>query len=90
VRANADDTARVPSTFIKTVHSIASDRLNSLQDKMHEYLNNGAFLGFLIDRKHRKVYRYRPNQAPEILDHPEEVGGDPELPGFALQMAKIW
>ena len=68
----------------------SSDRLNSWQDKMQEYLNNGASLGFLIDRKHRKVHRCRPNQAPEILDNPEEVGGDPELPGFALQMAKIW
>ncbi len=68
----------------------SSDSLSSLQDKMQEYLNNGASLGFLIDRKHRKVYRYRLNQAPEILDNPEGVGGDPELPGFVLQMAKIW
>lgn len=68
----------------------SSDSLSSLQDKMQEYMDNGASLGFLIDRKHRKVYRYRPNQAPEILDNPEGVGGDPELPGFVLRMAKIW
>jgi hypothetical protein len=24
------------------------------------------------------------------LDNPETVSGDPELPGFVLQMAKIW
>jgi Uma2 family endonuclease len=57
---------------------------------MVEYLENGAMLGFLIDRKQRQVHIYRPNQAPEILDHPDAVSGDPELPGFQLQMARIW
>jgi hypothetical protein len=31
-----------------------------------------------------------PHQNIEILDNPEMVKGDPELPGFVLQMAKIW
>ena len=68
----------------------ASDRLNDLQEKMLEYLMNGILLGWLIDRKNRQVYVYRPNQDVEILDNPETVKGDPELPGFGLQMAKIW
>jgi len=67
-----------------------SDTLSGLQDKMQEYIDNGASLGLLIDRKNRKVYIYRPNQEPEILDNPETVSGDPVLPGFALRMAKIW
>ncbi|HEY9742114.1 MAG TPA: Uma2 family endonuclease [Coleofasciculaceae cyanobacterium] len=67
-----------------------SDTLSGLQDKMLEYIDNGASLGLLIDRKNRKVYIYRPNQEPEILDNPETVSGDPVLPGFALRMAKIW
>jgi Uma2 family endonuclease len=37
-----------------------------------------------------KVYIYRPNQESEILNNPEAVSGDPELPGFVLRMAKIW
>ncbi len=68
----------------------SSDTLKGLQDKMQEYIANGVLLGFLIDRKNRKVYIYRPNQELEILDNPETVTGDPELPGFVLQMAKIW
>ncbi len=68
----------------------ASDTLTSLQDKLQEYLANGASLGWLIDRKHRTVHLYRPDQAPEILEHPDVVRGDPELPGFGLRMAKIW
>lgn len=68
----------------------ASDRLTTLQDKLQEYMASGAALGWLIDRKDRKVYIYRPNQETKILDNPATVTGDPELPGFVLQMAKIW
>jgi Uma2 family endonuclease len=68
----------------------SSDALTSLQDKMQEYLANGALLGWLIDRKNRTVHIYRPSQEPETLANPETVSGDPELLGFALQMSKIW
>jgi Uma2 family endonuclease len=68
----------------------SSDTLVELQEKMQEYMENGARLGFLIDRKNRSVHLYRPGQAPRILENPEVVEGDPELSGFALRMAKIW
>ncbi len=65
-------------------------RLIKLQEKMQEYIDNGASLGWLIDRQNRKVYIYRPNREVEILDNPEAVTGNPELPGFILRMTKIW
>lgn len=68
----------------------ASDTLSGLKKKMQEYLDNGVLLGLLVDRKNRKVYTYRPNRELEILDNPETVSCEPELPGFVLQMAKIW
>ncbi|NJM75175.1 MAG: Uma2 family endonuclease [Acaryochloridaceae cyanobacterium RU_4_10] len=68
----------------------ASDRLSTLQDKMQEYIDNGALLGFLIDRKSRTVHIYHPDQTPQILENPEVIEGSPELPGFVLKMAKIW
>ncbi|TAD95035.1 MAG: Uma2 family endonuclease [Oscillatoriales cyanobacterium] len=68
----------------------SSDTLKGLQKKMQEYIDNGVSLGLLIDRKNRKVYIYRPEKEPEILDNPETVSGDPELTGFVLRMAKIW
>lgn len=68
----------------------ASDTLKDLQNKMQEYISNGALLGWLIDRKNSTVSIYRPNQEPEILNAPETVSGNPELPGFILRMGKIW
>jgi Uma2 family endonuclease len=57
---------------------------------MQEYIDNGALLGLLIERKNRTVHIYCPNRTPEILDAPASISADPELPGFILQMAKIW
>lgn len=57
---------------------------------MQEYIENGARLGLLIDRKNRSVYVYRPGHSPEILESPIGVSCDPELPGFTLQTASIW
>ncbi len=68
----------------------ASDTVSSLQKKMEEYIANGTVLGWLIDRQNRKVYIYRPNREPEILNDPQTVSGEPELSGFQLVMAKIW
>lgn len=67
-----------------------NDTLKGLQAKMQEYIANGVLLGWLIDRQNQKVYIYRPNREAEVLDNPETVSGEPELPGFVLQMAKIW
>ncbi len=66
------------------------ESLKKLQDKMQEYIDNGTSLGWLIDWQNRKVYIYRPNRELEILENPEAVTGNPELPGFVLRMVKIW
>ncbi|MFM7423948.1 MAG: Uma2 family endonuclease [Elainella sp.] len=68
----------------------ASDTLTSLQAKMQEYQENGVRLGWLIDRQQRRVHIYRPEREPEILENPETVSGDPELPGFRLRLARVW
>jgi Uma2 family endonuclease len=68
----------------------ASDTLKSLQAKMQEYIENGVSLGLLIDRQNRTVYCYRIDGSVAVLNDPDRVSCHPELPGFMLQMAKIW
>ena len=67
-----------------------SDRLSVLQEKMQEYIDNGARLGWLIDPLEQRVYVYRPGQPIEQLDDPAIVSGDPELPGFVLHVRELW
>ena len=69
----------------------SSDNLKTLQDKMAEYMEEpGVKLGWLIDRKQRKVYIYRPNISTECLENPDTVSGEKILPGFVLNMSKVW
>ncbi len=67
-----------------------SDRLQILQDKMQEYIDNGTQLGWLIDRKQRRVFIYRPNIAVEELDNPKTLCGELLLPGFILDLSQVW
>ncbi len=68
-----------------------SDNLKTLQEKMTEYMEEPEVkLGWLIDRKGRKVYIYRPGMPTECLENPESVSGEPVLPGFVLNMTKVW
>jgi len=67
-----------------------TDNLKLLQDKMQEYIDNGTELGWLIDRKQRKVFIYRPQLPVEELDHPLTLSGENVLPGFILDLSQIW
>jgi Uma2 family endonuclease len=67
-----------------------TDSLPVLREKLQEYLDNGAQLGWLIDPLEKRVHIYRPGQSVEILEDPEHVPGDPLLPGFVLPVRELW
>jgi Uma2 family endonuclease len=67
-----------------------SDSIEDLRHKMTEYLDNGAALGWLVDPYEKRVEIYRPGEDTEALDAPEELSGDPVLPGFVLRLDQIW
>ena len=67
-----------------------SDNLEPLREKMREYMANGASLGWLIDRKNKKVEIYRQNQDVEILDNPSTLSGEDVLPAFVLDLTDVW
>ncbi len=81
--------AHICPDFVVELRS-ESDSLLTLQDKMKEYIENGASLGWLIDSKERKVYVYRPDEEVEILENPKEVSGESILKGFTLNLKEIW
>ena len=70
----------------------SSDTLRSQQRKMEEYIANGAKLGWLIDPlgRRQRVYVYRPGADVEVFERPESLSGDPELPGFTLDLQPVW
>lgn len=66
-----------------------TDRLSTVQEKMREYLDNGAKLGWLIDPKSKRVEIYRLGQEIEIVDNPISLSGEDVLPGFVLDLTGI-
>ncbi|WP_445304863.1 Uma2 family endonuclease [Microcoleus sp. S36b_A4] len=67
-----------------------TDNMEPLRAKMKEYINNGARLGWLIDRKNKKVEIYRLNQDVEVLENPISLSGENVLPGFVLDLTEVW
>ncbi|MHC5611775.1 MAG: Uma2 family endonuclease [Nostoc sp.] len=67
-----------------------SDSLKATQEKMREYRDNGAILGWLINRKSRQVEIYRQGQEVEVLDSPAALSGEDVLRGFILNLEAIW
>jgi Uma2 family endonuclease len=66
-----------------------TDDLKLLQDKMQEYIDNGVRLGLLLNSKDHQVEIHRPNQLVQILNQPQQIDCNPELPGFILNLTGI-
>jgi Uma2 family endonuclease len=68
----------------------ASDNLQPTQKKMREYQRVGVRLGLLIDPKKKRVEIYRQGQELEILESPKSIDCNEVMPGFILDLSRIW
>ncbi|MEG4249136.1 Uma2 family endonuclease [Microcoleus sp. AT3-A2] len=62
-----------------------SDNLQTLQDKMLEYLQSGVRLGWLFNPQNQQVEIYRQGQTKEVRSLPTQLSGEDVLPGFVLE-----
>lgn len=67
-----------------------SDHPKSLEEKMEQWMANGAQIGWLIDPVERTVVIYRQGDVPEILHDPTSVQGTGIVAGFELVMGRVW
>jgi Uma2 family endonuclease len=68
----------------------SSDSLKKLREKMQEYIDNGARLGWLIDSTTQQVEIYRPGREAEVWKSSTSLSGEDVLPGFILNLSKVW
>lgn len=89
---SAEQQAKYPPICPDFVVELRSrtDSLDDLRDKMTEYIENGAKLGWLIDPKEKNVHVYRSNAVTEILDKPDEMSGETLLPKLVLNLRDFW
>ncbi|MBI2946289.1 MAG: Uma2 family endonuclease [Verrucomicrobia bacterium] len=67
-----------------------SDSLRVVKQKLEEYMQNGARLGWLLDAPRKQVHIYRPGHSLQVLDNPTKLSGGPVLKGFVLILAQVW
>ncbi len=67
-----------------------TDELEPLQMKMQEYMENRVRLGWLINPQQRQVEVYRQGQPKETLNSPSSLSGEDILPGFVLDLSRIF
>lgn len=67
-----------------------SDSLKELQDKMQEYMDCGALLGWLINPQEQTTLIYRQGAVVAVLQSPLSLSGEDVLPGFVLRLDPIW
>jgi Uma2 family endonuclease len=67
-----------------------TDSLKTLREKMEEYRSNGVRLGLLVNPNNKQVEIYRPGQESEIRESPTSIDCNEVMPGFVLDMSKIW
>ncbi len=79
--------------FVVEIRSTSQSRpsdLAELLNKMQEYMDNGAKLGWFIDPLERTVRIYRAGVAePELLEDPETLDGEDVLPGFVFEVRRL-
>jgi Uma2 family endonuclease len=68
----------------------STDRLRHIQQKMREWLANGAQLGWLIDPEIRSVAIYRPDGQVETRPDIHSIKGEGPVAEFALDLSPVW
>ncbi len=66
-----------------------TDSLKKIREKMQEYIENGARLGWLINVEAKQVEIYRPGRDVEILENPTTLSGEDVLPEFVFDLTTI-
>ena len=76
--------------FVVEIRSASQRSLTPLLEKMREYIENDALLGWLIDPIERTVRIYRAGaDEPELLTDPETLDGENVLHGFTFDVRRL-
>ncbi len=68
----------------------SSDNLKPTQAKMLVYQRVGVRMGLLINPQQQQVEIYRQGQVVEILEAPKSIDCNEVMPGFVLDLSRIW
>lgn len=67
-----------------------TDDLETLQNKMREFMECGVKLGWLINPDERQVEIYRQGKAKEVLNNPQTLSGENIMPKLIVSLEEIF
>lgn len=81
--------AQICPEFVVEVRS-ETDRLKAVKEKMEEWIENGAQLGWLLDPTKEKAWIYRADgSVTEIKGFDNQLSGENVLPEFSFDLALL-
>jgi Uma2 family endonuclease len=81
--------APVCPDFVAEIRS-PDQSLSGLKDKMEEYMECGARLGWLIDPQNRETWVYWEKAQSMAVAFDQPLQGGDVLPGFEVRMDELW
>ena len=77
-----------PELIVEVVS--VSQEHEAQQEKMNQWMAEGALLGWLIDPFRDTVHIYRPGSEPELLQRPATLSGEDVCEGLDVSLERIW
>jgi Uma2 family endonuclease len=77
-----------PPLLVVEIHS-PSDSLESIADKIHEYLAAGVALVWEVNPFFHTVTVHQPGARPQLFNEDQDLTAEPHLPGFRAAVSEI-
>lgn len=81
--------APIVPDFIMELRS-PSDRLESIQEKIAEFMESGCLLAWLIDPEAQQTTIYRADGSETTVPFTQILSGESVLPGFSVQLGELF
>ncbi len=78
----------VPDLVIEVLSP--TDRRREVEEKIHEWLQGGARIVWLLDPDRRTVTVYEGGRPPRVLSESETLTAEPVLPGFSVPVGELF
>ncbi len=77
-----------PTLAVEVLES--SDTHEEISRKVEKYLAAGTPCVWVIDPDFRTITVYSPDREPELFNEKQEITAEPHLPGFKVEVAKLF
>ena len=86
-----DDTTLVEGIPALVVEILSpNDTVEEINEKINGYMSAGVPHVWILDPYRRTLVVHRPNQPSVLLNAPDEVAAEPQLPGFRTSVSRLF